>query len=91
MKRAIAESSQQQQRNDDDSSERPSSLVNLSSNRNVVTLQFTPACPVIQEANASTASSLSKQQAETSFINIDQPKSLIVAEKCLAHARGDAV
>lgn len=89
MKRAIAESSQQQQRNDDDSSERPTSLVNLSSNRNVLTLQFTPACPVIKEVNAST--SLSKQQAETSFINIEQPKSLVVAEKCLAHARGDAV
>lgn len=91
MKRAIAESSQQQ-RNDEDLSERPSSLVNLPSNRNVLALQFTSACPVIQEINApAAASGASRQQAETSFINIEQPKSLIVSEKCLVHSRGDAV
>ena len=73
-----------------------STLVNMSSNRNVLAMQFNVQDPNTSTAPASvaavTASNNSNKQSmtETSFINIEQPKSVIV-EKNLPHSRGDAV
>ena len=68
----------------------------MSSNRNVLAMQFNVQDPNTSTAPASvaavTASNNSNKQSmtETSFINIEQPKSVIV-EKSLLHTRGDAV
>ena len=92
----------QENRNDEETSQQQpnSTLVNMSSARNVFAMQFngmpdpstTPAHIASMAAAAAAAAASNKQQsiAETSFINIEQPKSVIV-EKNLPHSRGDAV
>jgi len=81
-KRAI-----QENRNDEDLQ---STLVNLS-NKNALTLQFTSLNMQDPNTSVPTNVTFNKQSlAETSFINIDQPKSVIV-EKGLPYSKGEPV
>lgn len=67
-----------------------STLVNLPSNKNVIAmLQNLPTDQSLVHSSGSKPP-IAPGQSETSFINVERSKSLII-EKGLAHTKGDAV
>lgn len=68
-----------------------STLVNLPSNKNVIAmLQNLPNEQSLMHSSGSKPPPIAAGQSETSFINLERSRSLII-EKGLAHTKGDAV
>ena len=77
-----------QEKNEEENSLHNSTLVNLTSNRNVISLLANSINA--QEANLPTTN-INKSTAETSFINSDSTTRSLIIEKSAPHSKGEAV